>query len=176
MGVHEYVLAGLLVVSLIVVAVEIRRSKRPRPDDETALDDDAAAWVPPTPRGRSVLLVGHTGVMRVSLRRALEQRMKVEEAKDTAEALACVAALADTNTDLLVIMDLPPGDGDGSALIEAVRAEPSFGEARVMMLVDEETDQPAPAPAPAPGQPDVEYVPKPASPKFVLDRIFAPRD
>ena len=170
MTVEEYLVGGFLLTAGIVVAVDVRLSKRRRPREAGTVPAAIDIAGSPTPHAQpTVLVVAATMMMRLSLRRALEEAMTVVEANNAAEGLAHLNGLGGDAADLSVVIDLPSAD-DHRELLRVLGSDPRFAQARVVVVLPEGAAQPAAA-----GSPFVVYLARPASPKAALQRILSPR-
>ena len=172
MGLHEWILVGLLVVAVVVVVVEVQRSKRPKPDEpdvDLTAGGAAAGAAPPVERRPHVVLVGHNPVTRLTLRRALEKRLSVVEARDAQEGLLRLGEASDPDVDLRAVVDLTPEQGSVTDFISAVGADDRTKSARILVLLPEGEEG-------APGAGDdleVEYLTKPVPTATLVERIRA---
>ena len=93
-----------------------------------------AAGAPFVNRSRHVLLVGHTAVTRVSIRRALEQYMGVSEARSAADGLERLDEVAGPEVDVTMVVDLTGEEGSTDGFVAEVLAEGRPHPARLLVV------------------------------------------
>ena len=169
MGPHEWILIGLFFVAATVTAVEIRKSKRPRAElavESVAVQGVAASF---TGRSRHILLVGHTAVTRVSIRRALEQSMGVSEARSMADGLERLDEFTSDDIDVTIVVDLTGEQSNTDNFVAEALTKPRDHPIRFLVV----TPEPGRGRARPPEHQEarIDYLPHPQSIPSLLDAI-----
>lgn len=166
---HIVIMVVLLVIAIVVVVIDLRRGKAKEqrllasppepPVEEVVLD-----------RPRSAIVVDDNPVMRLTIRRVLEQQAyEVAEARDGHEALARLGELTTSRPATVVVVDSESNEMGGVDLVRSLRADPAQDGIRIVLMTpDADADRLAAA---FDGDGAVQYLRKPFTSDALLTAL-----
>lgn len=167
----ESIVLTLFLIAVVVVLVEIRKSKRQTLEVvEQQIEPEGQAEVA-VPRLRHALLVGHSpSLATVAFVLKMVEHYDRVDTVDGHEAIARLTGLTGPSVDVVAVVDPGPENQHAVEFVRTARSEPVFDTVRIVVLVPEsQTEKLSDALASVAAH--VEFLPEPFSTETLREKL-----